>query len=158
VALFIKKVKPMEKLDYIINPILMGGLVKEINEDMVKVHLHGRLGVITIPEKIILSEIELEPGVELEFHFSYLKVEDAGYDYDDSSIRDNLFTPCLVGGQIVEVNDTAVKVETMDDLGTVAVPRRWVFTDMPLECGQMVEFYLSPMRAVGKRDIPARTI
>ena len=81
----------MEKLDYIINPILMGGLVKEINEDMVKVHLHGRLGVITIPEKIILSEIELEPGVELEFHFSYLKVEDAGYDYDYSYDYDSSY-------------------------------------------------------------------
>ena len=148
----------MEKMDYIINPILMGGLIKEVNEGMVKVHLHGRLGVITIPEKYVLTDIDLEPGVELEFHFSYLRVEEEWYDYDDGSIRDNMFTPCLLGGSIIEVNDTAIKVETIDNLGTVAVPRRWVFTNIPLEEGQTVEFYLSPMRVVGKREIPARMI
>ena len=148
----------MEKMDYIINPILMGGLIKEVNEGMVKVHLHGRLGVITIPEKYVLTDIDLEPGVELEFHFSYLRVEEDWYDYDDSSLRDSVFTPCLVGGNIIEVNDTAIKAETIGDMGTVAVPRRWVFTNTPLEEGQTVEFYLSPMRVVGKREIPARMI
>ena len=148
----------MKNLDYIINPILMGGIVKKTKDDQVKVHLHGRLGVITIPQKYVLSDLKIEPGVEMQFHFSYLKIEDNDYDYDDSSIRENLFTPCLVGGKVIEVNDTAVKVGINDKLGTVAVPRRWVFTDRPIEDGQTAEFYLSPMRAIGKRDIPVESI
>lgn len=148
----------MGKLDYMINPILMGGLIREICGQMVKVHLYGRLGVITIPEKYILTDIKLAPGVELEFHFSYLKVEESGYDYDDCSIVNRDFSPCLIGGTITEVNDTAIRAEIMDHLGYVAVPRRWVFTDVTLCEGQTVEFYLSPMRAVGKRRIPAAMI
>ncbi|MGN0256402.1 MAG: CBO2463/CBO2479 domain-containing protein, partial [Chordicoccus sp.] len=41
--------------DYLINPILMGGLVKELDGDLVKVHLHGRLGVITVPRRMIIE-------------------------------------------------------------------------------------------------------
>lgn len=40
-------------MDYIINPVKMGGLVKKVTDGMVKIHLHGRLGVITVPESII---------------------------------------------------------------------------------------------------------
>ena len=29
-------------LDYVINPVLMGGLVKETDGETVKIHLHGR--------------------------------------------------------------------------------------------------------------------
>lgn len=32
-------------MDYMINPIKMGGLIKEVQDDRIKVHLHGRLGV-----------------------------------------------------------------------------------------------------------------
>ena len=39
------------KLDYTINPILMGGLVKSVDAGIVKVHLHWRLGVIEIPRE-----------------------------------------------------------------------------------------------------------
>ena len=46
----------------------------------------------------------------------------------------------------------------MDGLGTVAVPRRWAFTDVPLDEGQNVEFYFSPMHIVGKMDIPQESI
>ena len=44
------------------------------------------------------------------------------------------------------MNDTAAKILIDSDLGTVAVPRRWLFTDVPLEVGQNVEFYLSRMQ------------
>ena len=44
----------MAGAEYTINPVLMGGLVKEVTSDAVKVHLHGRLGVITIPKGCIL--------------------------------------------------------------------------------------------------------
>lgn len=147
------------KLDYVINPALMGGLVKEVSEDAVKVHLHGRLGVITVPRSLILEPVTPQPGHEMQFYFSYLQVNEAPYDYDDSPIsKGKEFDPCLIGGTITEVNDTAIKAEMMDHIGTVAVPRRWVFTDQALQEGQNVEFYFSPMHVIGKRDIPVESI
>lgn len=147
------------KLDYVINPALMGGLVKEVSEDAVKVHLHGRLGVITVPRSLILEPVTLQPGHEMQFYFSYLQVNETPYDYDDSPIsKEKEFDPCLIGGTITEVNDTAIKAEMMDHIGTVAVPRRWVFTDQALQKGQNVEFYFSPMHVIGKRDIPVESI
>jgi hypothetical protein len=148
----------MGNLEYIINPVLMGGLVKEVNDEMVKVHLHGRLGVITVPPTCILGEEEIFPGTEMQFYFSYLEVTNAPYDYDAATIRSGMFEPCFIGGTICEVNDTAIKADIMDHLGTVAVPRRWVFTASALEEGQNVEFYFSPMRVIGKRDIPVESI
>lgn len=146
-------------IDYIINPVLMGGLVKECIGDNVKVHLHGRLGVLTVPRGLIDGDTALEPGHELRFWFSYLQVVSASCDYDAAAMQPgNSMTPTLLGGTLVEVNDTAVKAETQDGLGFVAVPRRWVFTDVPLAEGQTVEFYLSRMTVVGKRDIPAASI
>lgn len=147
------------RLDYVINPALMGGLVKEVSEDAVKVHLHGRLGVITVPRSLILEPVTPQPGHEMQFYFSYLQVNETPYDYDDSPIsKGKEFDPCLIGGTITEVNDTAIKAEMMDHIGTVAVPRRWVFTDQALKEGQNVEFYFSPMHVIGKRDIPVESI
>ena len=146
-------------MDYAINPVLMGGLVKEITGDMVKVHLHGRLGVITVPKSLIKDDIEIEIGHEVQFYFSYLCVNENPYDYDSAAIDRNLeLSPSLLGATIIEVNDTAVKVEIMDGLGTVAVPRRWVFTPVVLETGLNVEFYFSCMQIIGKRDIPKEFI
>ena len=51
----------MAGAEYIINPVLMGGLVKEVTGDRVKVHLHGRLGVITVPAECILREHRKTP-------------------------------------------------------------------------------------------------
>lgn len=146
-------------MDYVMNPILMGGLVKEVTGAMVKVHLHGRLGVITVPRSLIVDDMEIETGHEMQFYFSYLQVNEAPYDYDSAALdRELELTPCLLGGTIIEVNDTAVKAEIMDGLGTVAVPRRWVFTPVALREGQNVEFYFSCMKITGKRDIPAESI
>ena len=155
----------MSRAEYIINPVLMGGLVKEATEDMVKVHLHGRLGVITVPRSCILSGATGVPdagavsaGTEMQFYFSYFQVNETPYDYDSSAIRNGSFEPCLIGGTLTEVNDTAVKAAVMNGLGTAAVPRRWVFTDTALKEGQNVEFYLSPLKITGKRDIPVESI
>ena len=146
-------------MDYIINPVLMGGLVKEVTEDTIKVHLHGRLGVITVPKSLIVDDAEVEPGHEMQFYFSYLQVNETPYDYDSAAVNRELeLSPCLVGGTITEVNDTAIKAEIMNNLGTVAVPRRWVFTPVELKNGQNVEFYFSCMKVVGKRNIPAESI
>lgn len=148
------------KVDYMINPILMGGLIKEAGNKLIKVHLHGRLGVIEIPPEYILDkDIRPEIGHDMEFYFSYLQVNDKPYEYDCTPLKKGkFFEPCLVGGTITEVNDTAIKAEIMEGLGTVAVPRRWAFTDVTLAEGQNVEFYFSPMRIVGKKDIPVESI
>lgn len=148
----------MNKLDYMINPVLMGGLVKEVNKEEIKVHLHGRLGVITIPKTFVHFEDEVEPGHEMQFYFSYIQVNEDPFAYDCSPMKEEKLTPCYIGGTITEVNDTAIKAKMMDGLGTVAVPRRWVFTPVTLEEGQNVEFYFSPMEVIGKRDIPVESI
>jgi len=54
--------------------------------------------------------------------------------------------PILTKGKIVQVNDTAIKVDIQGRLGVVTVPRRWVFTEQILEPGQKVEFYFSYMQ------------
>lgn len=56
--------------------------------------------------------------------------------------------PVLTKGKIVEVNETAVKVDIQGRLGVICVPLRWVFTEKKLEPGQQVEFYFSYMRTV----------
>lgn len=146
-------------IDYIINPVLMGGLVKAAAPNAIKIHLHGRLGVITVPRSVIDGDEALEPGHELQFYFSYLQVTADPCDYDAAPMaQSGVQIPCLLGGTLREVNDTAVKAEIQNGLGYVAVPRRWVFTPKPLEVGQTVEFYLSRMAVVGKRDIPAESI
>ncbi len=155
----------MSGAEYSIGPILMGGLVKEVTGDEVKVHLHGRLGVITVSGESLLKGgpensgmEETVAGTEVEFYFSYLEVNENPYDYDADPIKQGRFEPCFIGGTITEVNDTAIRAEMMKSLGTVAVPRRWVFTDVELKEGQNVEFYFSPMKISGKRDIPVESI
>lgn len=142
--------------DYLINPVMMGGLVKEISEDgIVKVNLHGRLGVIKVPRRVIVDDTTLEPGHDLKFYFSYIQVIEKPYEYDSSDINPEYeISPTLLGGKITQVNDTAIEAEMMDGLGTVAVPRRWVFTPVELEVGQDCEFYFSCMKVVGKRTLP----
>ena len=142
-----------------INPVMMGGLVKEVTGNQVKVHLHGRLGVITVPKRLIRTKEVLEPGHEMEFYFSYIQVVNDQYDYDSAAMNlDMELIPSLLGGTIIEVNDTAAKVEIMENMGTIAVPRRWLFTAEALAIGQQVEFYMSPLRMIGKRDIPQESI
>ena len=57
--------------DYIINPVLMGSLVKEAGPEGVKVHLHGRLGVITVPWKLVLTGEELDEVYGMPFTREY---------------------------------------------------------------------------------------
>lgn len=147
------------KMDYIINPVKMGGLVKEVYKDRVKVHLHGRLGVIKVPQSLIISDEPVAVGHEMEFYFSYIQIVESPYEYDASDMKtDHEPEPCLLGGKITEVNDTAIEVAVMNGLGSIAVPRRWVFTPITLEEGQDAEFYFSCMKVIGKRDIPAEMI
>ena len=136
-------------MDYLINPVLMGGTVKEVADDTVKVHLHGRLGVLVVPRRLVIEEGDIAAGQEMKFFFSYLKIVAPGFDDDTSAMNpaQEIF-PALLHGTLTEVNDTAIKVEIAGGFGTIAVPRRWVFTDVALAVGETAEFYFSCMHRV----------
>lgn len=137
-------------MDYQINPVVMGGKIKEIFSDgTVKINLNGRLGVIKVPKDIVLDSEGLKAGDKLKFYFSYIRISDGIIEYDDSDMNVEYgMNPTIMGGQLREVNDTAVKIVIMNGKGSVAVPRRWMFTNRELEEGQNCEFYLSPMTKV----------
>ncbi|MEY8353578.1 CBO2463/CBO2479 domain-containing protein [Lachnospiraceae bacterium 54-53] len=59
---------------YELNPVLMKGKIVMVNDTAVKVDIQGRLGVITVPRRWILTEKPLEPGQKTEFYFSYMQV------------------------------------------------------------------------------------
>lgn len=137
-------------IDYQINPVLMGGTIKSISSDgTVKINLRGRLGVLKVPSDIVINKEELETGKKLQFFFSYLRVIDKDIEFDDLDLNvDYGLNPTILGGKFLEVNDTAVEVGVMNGKGTVAVPRRWVFTENDLEENNSCEFYLSCMQVV----------
>ena len=138
----------MDAPGYQIQPVSMGGLVNELLGDSVKINLRGRLGVLTVKKSLFEHGDQIRPGQDVDFYFSYLWVAKDKLDYDLAELTGGQeLQPCLAGGGIIEVNDTAAKIRIDGDLGMVAVPRRWLFTDVPLEVGQNVEFYLSRMRA-----------
>lgn len=145
-------------MEYTISPVLMGGLVKEIAPDYIKIHIHGRLGVITIAPEYITCEEPLRVGHDMKFYFSYLRVTDEVFAMDLHGMRTVPPFPTMVYGIISEINDTAIKATLAEGMGTVAVPLRFVFTEVPLKIGQSVELYLSNMQVIGFRDIPAESI
>ena len=78
-----------------------------------------------------------------------MQIVETPLDYDCGPLeKDREFTPVLAGGVLSEVNDTAIKADCLGGLATIAVPRRWVFTDVALKEGEYTEFYISPMAAV----------
>ena len=140
-------------MDYIINPILMGGVINTVTEDRVKINLRGRLGVIEVPKVLIVSPAP-KSGDKVSFYFSYLEVTDNPCDYDsDEIVREKEIIPCLLGGKITEFNDTAIEavVEKLDII--IRVPRRWVFTEVALEDELDVEFYLSRMQVLSQAGV-----
>ena len=72
---------------YVIGPALMGGLVKDAGQAWIKIHLHGCLGVITVPRSLALTEETLLPRHEVQFFFSYLEVDDVPRDYDLTELK-----------------------------------------------------------------------
>ena len=140
-------------MDYIINPIFMGGVINKVTEDRVKINLRGRLGVIEVPKVLIVSPAP-KSGDKVSFYFSYLEVTDNPCDYDsDEIVREKEIIPCLLGGKITEFNDTAIEavVEKLDII--IRVPRRWVFTEVALEDELDVEFYLSRMQVLSQAGV-----
>ena len=132
----------MAKLDYQINPVLMEGTVTKAGADDVALNLRGRLGVIHAAPSLFLHQPR--EGRKFRFYFSYMQIVKAPLDYDYAPLQ----IDCFVGGTVTEVNDTAIKADCLGGLATIAVPRRWVFTDVTLKEGEYTEFYISPMAAV----------
>lgn len=135
-------------MEYTINPVLMGGTVKSVSPGEVRLHIRGRLGVITIRPDYISGEEPPQIGSELSFYFSYLRVTDEVFAVDLCGLKQREPFPTMVYGSITEINDTAIKAAILGEIGTVAVPLRFVFTDVPLALGQSVEFYLSHMTII----------
>ena len=144
-------------VEYLINPVKMGGVVKEIYDDgkMVKIYLNGRLGVIKVPRWIVRGKELLQPGHKLEFFFSYIQIVDNPYDYSSNEMNpaDELF-PSILGGKVIDINDTAITIKVMDDIGEITVPMRWIITSKKPKFGDDVEFYFSCMDVTGKKDLP----
>lgn len=137
----------MAKLSYQLNPVLMGGVITKTAGDDVKINLNGRLGVLYVKKSLLLHPDDITENDRIGFYFSYLQLTEQPLDYDYTPLSADTDTePCLVGGILEEVNDTAVKVRISRNLGTVAVPRRWVFTDKEPAEQDHVEFYLSRIK------------
>lgn len=66
--------KTGDMVQYELNPILMEGKVVSVNDTAVKVDVRGRLGVITVPKRWVLTDFPLQPGLRVEFYFSYMQV------------------------------------------------------------------------------------
>lgn len=134
----------MAALEYQLNPVLMGGVVTGLTADDIKINLNGRLGVLHVTPALFVPSSTVALGDKVKFYFSYMQTIDTPLDYDYYPLRHEAdMSPCLIGGVLDEVNDTAVKVTMGDHLGTIAVPRRWVFTNAALAAGQEAEFYVS---------------
>lgn len=61
-------------MQYELNPIKMHGKIVSVNDTAIKVDIQGRLGVITVPRRWVLTEQRLESGQQVEFYFSYMQV------------------------------------------------------------------------------------
>ncbi len=136
-------------MDYIINPVMMGGVIKEVHDSKVKINLNGRLGIIVLPVKYFFGKVP-ESADRVEFYFSYLQTNEKPYDYDYGGLNREEMSPCFIGGIIKEVNDTAVVVSIDEIGGSVSVPRRWVFTSVEIVEGLYAEFYISRVRVLSR--------
>lgn len=135
-------------IDYQINPVIMAGKIKSISEDgLVKINLNGRLGVIKIPTWMIINKEELEPLKSIKFYFSYVKISDLEIAFDKSDLSPEYgLNPTIIPGKIREINDTAAEISILNGEGSVAVPRRWLFSDVEIKEGSNCELYISCMQ------------
>ncbi len=57
-----------------LEPLLLRGEIKEITEVGVRIGIHGRMGVLSLPLRCVFTDKELEVGQEVEFYLSYVNV------------------------------------------------------------------------------------
>ncbi len=63
-----------EYMNIDLQPNLVKATIIQVNETAVKVSVQGRLGVITVPLRMVFTEKPLAPGQTVTFYFSYMNV------------------------------------------------------------------------------------
>lgn len=61
-------------MEYDLNPRLLKGKLVEITDVGVKIAVNGRLGVLSLPLRFIISDKKLQIDDEVEFYLSYVRV------------------------------------------------------------------------------------
>ena len=64
----------MEKLKYISTEKYHEGIIVEVTDGGVAIDLKGRLGHIRLPKRMLITDWELETGMEVGFVMSYPEV------------------------------------------------------------------------------------
>ncbi|KAB8299707.1 MULTISPECIES: CBO2463/CBO2479 domain-containing protein [Bifidobacterium] len=57
-----------------LQPVKIKGVIKEITEVGVRIGVKGRMGVLSLPLRMIYSDKPLQLGQECEFYLSYVNV------------------------------------------------------------------------------------
>lgn len=61
-------------MEYELVPKLLPGKIIEVTDMSVKVSLKGRMGIITVPLRSVITDKPLEPDLDIEVYLSYIKV------------------------------------------------------------------------------------
>ena len=61
-------------MDYELTPKLLPGTVLEVSERDVKVTLKGRMGIIQVPLRCVISDHALQVGQTIKVYLSYIQV------------------------------------------------------------------------------------
>jgi hypothetical protein len=61
-------------MEYELTPKLLPGKIIEVTDMSVKVSLKGRMGIITVPLRCVITDKPLEPDLDIEVYLSYIKV------------------------------------------------------------------------------------
>ena len=57
-----------------LHPVLTHGVIREITEVGVRIGITGRMGVLSLPLRSVLTDKPLKLGQECEFYLSYVNV------------------------------------------------------------------------------------
>ncbi|KAA8830485.1 MULTISPECIES: CBO2463/CBO2479 domain-containing protein [Bifidobacterium] len=57
-----------------LKPLLLKGVIKEVTEVGVRIGVNGRMGVLSLPLRLIYTDKPLAVGQECEFYLSYVNV------------------------------------------------------------------------------------
>lgn len=66
----------MRDLKYAGNPSYFEGIIVRIEDGLVAIDIKGRLGHFTMPKRMLITDYELEVGLEVGFIMSYPEVLD----------------------------------------------------------------------------------
>ncbi len=64
----------IEQLKYLSSERYVEGIITEVKSGLVGIDLKGRMGSFRIPVRMLITEYELKPGLEVGFMLSYPEV------------------------------------------------------------------------------------